>query len=133
MSAGAFFARWRVRLGYPLAILVLVFARPTPQSILYGALVGGIGLFVRAMAAGHLHKQLVLTVTGPYAHTRNPLYLGSALLALAVVVVIVVLGFLLVWKMWQNEKLQECYATGRRDCAPGWHACCASASPALKR
>jgi protein-S-isoprenylcysteine O-methyltransferase Ste14 len=86
MSAGAFFARWRVRLGYPLAILVLVFARPTPQSILYGALVGGIGLFVRAMAAGHLHKQLVLTVTGPYAHTRNPLYLGSALLALGVAI-----------------------------------------------
>jgi hypothetical protein len=42
----------------------------------------------------------------------------SALLALAAVVVIVVLGFLLVWKMWQNEKLQECYASGRRDCAP---------------
>jgi hypothetical protein len=86
MSAGAFFVRWRVRLGYPLAILVLVFARPTPQSILYGALVGGIGLFVRAMAAGHLHKQLVLTVTGPYAHTRNPLYLGSAILALGVAI-----------------------------------------------
>jgi hypothetical protein len=39
-------------------------------------------------------------------------------LALAAVIVIVVLGFLLVWKMWQNEKLQECYATGRHDCAP---------------
>jgi hypothetical protein len=39
-------------------------------------------------------------------------------LALAAVVVIVVLGFLLVWKMWQNEKLQECYVTGHRDCAP---------------
>ena len=36
----------------------------------------------------------------------------------AVVVVIVVLGFFLVWKMWQNEKLQECLLTGRRDCAP---------------
>jgi len=88
MSAGAFFARWRVRLGYPLAILVLVFARPTPQSILYGALVGAIGLLVRAMAAGHLHKQLVLTVTGPYAYTRNPLYLGSAILALGVAIAI---------------------------------------------
>lgn len=42
----------------------------------------------------------------------------NVVLVLAVVVVIVVLGFLLVWKMWQNEKLQECYATGRRDCAP---------------
>jgi protein-S-isoprenylcysteine O-methyltransferase Ste14 len=83
MSA-AFFARWRVRLGYPLAIIVLVFAHPIPPSILYGAVVGMIGLFVRAVAAGHLHKQQVLTVTGPYAYTRNPLYLGSAILALGV-------------------------------------------------
>jgi hypothetical protein len=42
----------------------------------------------------------------------------GTLLALAAVVVIVVIGFLLVWKMWQDEKLQECYETGRRDCAP---------------
>jgi uncharacterized membrane protein len=43
---------------------------------------------------------------------------GSFLLALAAVLVIVVVGFLIVWKMWQNEKLQECLMTGRRDCAP---------------
>jgi hypothetical protein len=82
VSAPAFFARWRVRLGYPLAIIVLILARPTPKSIFYGALVGIVGLLVRAMAAGHLHKQSVLTVTGPYAHTRNPLYFGSAILTL---------------------------------------------------
>jgi protein-S-isoprenylcysteine O-methyltransferase Ste14 len=81
-AAGNFFVRWRVRLGYPLAIVVLYFSRPTPRSILFGALVGAIGLWVRAYAAGYLHKQEVLTVTGPYAHTRNPLYLGSAILAL---------------------------------------------------
>ena len=83
-AAGAFFVRWRVRLGYPLAIAVLWFARPTPRSILTGALVGLIGLWIRAFAAGYLHKQEVLTVTGPYAYTRNPLYLGSAILALGV-------------------------------------------------
>ena len=73
MSAPAFFARWRVRLGYPLAIIVLVLAHPTPQSILYGALVGIVGLLIRAMAAGHLHKQAVLTVTGlsPTLETRS--------------------------------------------------------------
>lgn len=85
-SAGAFFVRWRVRLGYPLAIAVLFFARPSPHSILYGALVGLVGLILRAWAAGYLHKQEVLTVTGPYAYTRNPLYLGSAVLALGVAV-----------------------------------------------
>ncbi len=81
-SAGAFFVRWRVRLGYPLALAVLFLARPQPRSILYGTLVGIIGLALRAWAAGYLHKQEVLTVTGPYAYTRNPLYLGSAILAL---------------------------------------------------
>jgi protein-S-isoprenylcysteine O-methyltransferase Ste14 len=81
-AAGSFFVRWRVRLGYPLAIAVVYFSRPTPRSILLGALVGVAGLCLRAYAAGYLHKQEVLTVTGPYAYTRNPLYLGSAILAL---------------------------------------------------
>ena len=80
--AGNFFVRWRVRLGYPLAIALLYFSRPTPPSILVGALTGIIGLGVRAYAAGYLHKQEVLTIAGPYAYTRNPLYLGSAILAL---------------------------------------------------
>jgi Phospholipid methyltransferase len=81
-AAGNFFMRWRVRLGYPLAIAVLAFSQPTPRTILLGALTGVIGLCLRACAAGYLHKQEVLTVTGPYAYTRNPLYLGSAILAL---------------------------------------------------
>jgi len=82
-SASAFFVRWRVRLSYPCAILVLWFARPTPRAILWGALVGLLGLLLRASAAGHLHKQEVLTVAGPYAYTRNPLYFGSAILTVA--------------------------------------------------
>src|SRR6266571_2426690 len=77
-ASGSFFVRWRVRLGYPLAIAVLLFARPTLSSILLGALVGLIGLGLRAYAASYLRKQEVLTVTGPYAYTRNPLYLGIA-------------------------------------------------------
>jgi len=80
MNAAAFLARYRVRLGYPLAIAVLWLARPTPRSILYGAIAGLAGLILRALAAGHLDKQKVLTVTGPYGYTRNPLYFGSALL-----------------------------------------------------
>src|SRR5213078_2825346 len=83
-AAGNFFVRWRVRLGYPLAIAVLYLSRPTPRSIFLGAMVGVIGLWLRVYAAGYLHKQEVLTVTGPYAYTRNPLYLGSAILALGV-------------------------------------------------
>jgi protein-S-isoprenylcysteine O-methyltransferase Ste14 len=80
-DTAALIARWRVRLGYLLAAFVLWFARPTPKSVMAGAAVGLIGLALRAYAAGYLHKQEVLTVSGPYAYTRNPLYLGSAILA----------------------------------------------------
>lgn len=83
---GAFFMRWRVRLGYPLAVVVLWFSRPVPRSILIGGLVGALGLWLRAYAAGYLHKQEMLTVSGPYAYTRNPLYLGSAVMALGAAV-----------------------------------------------
>ena len=86
MNAAAFFARWRVRLGYPLAVIVLWLARPTPKTILAGAFIGAVGLWIRARAAGHLHKQQVLTVTGPYAYTRNPLYLGSFILVIGAAV-----------------------------------------------
>lgn len=81
-----FFARWRVRVGYLLAIVVLVLAHPMPKSIAIGGVVGLIGLWVRGLAAGHLHKQETLTVSGPYAHTRNPLYFGSAILTLGAAV-----------------------------------------------
>src|SRR4029077_3355285 len=87
MNSGyAFFSRWRVRLGYPLAVAVLWFARPTPHSIVIGGVIGLFGLWLRAYAAGYLHKHEILTITGPYARTRNPLYLGSAFLALGVAV-----------------------------------------------
>jgi len=76
-----FFARWRVRIGYLLAVVVLWLSRPNPHSILIGAAIGIIGLIVRAFAAGYLHKQSILTTTGPYAYTRNPLYFGSSLMA----------------------------------------------------
>ena len=85
-KVAAFVARWRVRLGYLLSIFVLLFAQPTPQSVAFGAAIGLVGLGLRAFAAGYLHKQEVLTVTGPYAFTRNPLYLGSAILALGAAV-----------------------------------------------
>jgi protein-S-isoprenylcysteine O-methyltransferase Ste14 len=81
MKALDFFARQRVRIGYILAVIVLYFSRPLPRPILMGACVGLLGLAIRAYAAGYLHKQAVLTTSGPYARTRNPLYFGSSILA----------------------------------------------------
>ena len=75
-----------MRLGYPLAIVVLILAHPDSRSIAVGGLVGAVGLLIRALAAGHLHKQDMLTVSGPYAHTRNPLYFGSAILTVGAAV-----------------------------------------------
>ena len=43
-----------------------------------------IGLGIRAWASGHLRKNQELTTSGPYAHTRNPLYLGTFLLGMGV-------------------------------------------------
>lgn len=81
-----FFARWRVRIGYPLAVVVLWLSRPDPHSILAGAGIGIIGLIIRAYAAGYLHKQSILATTGPYAYTRNPLYFGSSIMAVGAAV-----------------------------------------------
>jgi protein-S-isoprenylcysteine O-methyltransferase Ste14 len=73
--------RWRVRVGYPVAVIFWLLARPTPRFILIGGLIAAAGLLIRGAAAGHLRKDRELTTTGLYAHTRNPLYLGSSLLA----------------------------------------------------
>ncbi len=86
MTAADFFARWRVRLGYILAPILLLIANPTPKSILVGGFIGLIGLAIRGYAAGYLHKKEILTTTGPYAYTRNPLYFGSSFLALGAAV-----------------------------------------------
>ncbi len=72
--------RLRVPLGFVSAAIFLVFARPVPLSLIIGAIVAVAGLLVRAWASGHIRKNKNLAVSGPYAFTRNPLYLGSFLL-----------------------------------------------------
>jgi protein-S-isoprenylcysteine O-methyltransferase Ste14 len=73
-------ARYRVRLGFPLAALALWLARPTPRSLVAGALVAGAGEAIRIWAAGHLEKGREVTASGPYRFTRHPLYLGSSVI-----------------------------------------------------
>ena len=68
--------------GFVLAIVYLWLARPTWMSMGIGAIVAVVGLALRAAAAGHVRKNAELTTTGPYAHVRNPLYVGSIIIAI---------------------------------------------------
>ena len=78
--------RIRVPAGFILAPLLLISARPTVSSLAAGAFVAVIGLWIRAWASGHVRKNQELTISGPYGHTRNPLYLGTFLLGIGVAV-----------------------------------------------
>ena len=74
--------RIRVPLGFLFAAVFLWLARPTPASIAWSLLLVLPGIALRAYASGYVKKNRELTVTGPYAYTRNPLYLGSLSIAL---------------------------------------------------
>lgn len=73
--------RLRLPLGFVLGGAYLALVRPTPRGLALGGFIALAGLLVRAWAAGHIVKDSQLATTGPYAHTRNPLYFGSFLLA----------------------------------------------------
>lgn len=82
----AILQRLRVPLGFVTAILFLVFSQPSWQTIAIGAPIAFLGVAIRAWASGHLRKNAELAISGPYAYTRNPLYFGSFILAIGVVV-----------------------------------------------
>jgi protein-S-isoprenylcysteine O-methyltransferase Ste14 len=73
--------RIRVPLGFVFAGVFLWLARPTWQTMLASLLLVVPGVWLRAYAAGYVRKNAELTRTGPYAYTRNPLYLGSMMIA----------------------------------------------------
>ncbi len=74
--------RVRVPLGFLFAVYYFWLARPSWRSIALGAIVVVPGLLIRALASGHVRKNEALATSGPYAYTRNPLYLGSLLMGL---------------------------------------------------
>src|SRR6266436_2217653 len=74
--------RWRVPLGFACAALFFLLAQSRPATLIVGGLVALPGLALRAWATGHLRKNDALATTGPYAYTRNPLYLGSLIIGL---------------------------------------------------
>lgn len=76
--------RIRVPLGFATAALYLYELwrqTPRPAAMAWSVALVVPGLWLRGYASGYVKKNRELTVTGPYAHTRNPLYLGSMLIA----------------------------------------------------
>ena len=87
-------ARWsriarriRVPLGFCFAVIYLWLAHPLPTTIFLGSLIVAAGLGMRAIASGQLKKNEELATSGPYSYTRNPLYLGSIVIAIGFAVV----------------------------------------------
>ena len=73
--------RIRVPLGFVFAGVFLWLAQPTWKTMVLSLLLVVPGVWLRAYAAGYVRKNAELTFTGPYAYTRNPLYLGSMMIA----------------------------------------------------
>ena len=82
----AFLAKKRVTLGFVTTLAALILARPTWTPWRYGLLVALAGEAIRVWAAGHLEKGREVTSSGPYRWTGHPLYVGSSILALGVVI-----------------------------------------------
>jgi protein-S-isoprenylcysteine O-methyltransferase Ste14 len=82
ISWGKIARRIRVPMGFLFVVFYFWLARPTWRSLLLG-LVGVVpGLLIRGLASGHVRKNEALATSGPYAYTRNPLYLGSLLIGI---------------------------------------------------
>ncbi len=83
--------RMRVPLGFLFSIIFLIFAKPQPEWLIIGGIVAIVGVSIRAWSSGHIRKNAELAISGPYAYTRNPLYVGSF---------VMVVGFCIAASVW---------------------------------
>ena len=82
----AFLVRRRVTLGFVVTTAALLLAQPTWKTWSAGLAIASVGEALRIWAAGHLDKSREVTRSGPYRWTRHPLYVGSSVMALGVVI-----------------------------------------------
>lgn len=111
-AAKATLQRWRVPLGFVTAVLFVIFSHPSWMTLAVGVPLALCGAAIRAWASGHLRKNAELAISGPYAHTRNPLYFGSFVMAFGCAVSggswwlgLLLIGFFLAvyWPVMQAE------------------------------
>ena len=82
MSYPEWVRRHRRTVGIPLVFGALLLARYEPRWLIPSIVVVTLGELIRIWAAGHLRKEQVVSTGGPYRSIRNPLYLGSFLIAI---------------------------------------------------
>lgn len=68
---------WRQLALYLVCLGLISIADPRPRTFAVGCVVVALAWILRIWAFGHLEKNQMLVTTGPYAHTRNPAYVGS--------------------------------------------------------
>jgi len=81
-----FVQRFRVAGGFLLLAVFIWAPQPNRASLVAGLSVAIAGLWLRGWAAGHLAKNEQLAISGPYAYMRNPLYAGTLIAALGMVI-----------------------------------------------
>jgi protein-S-isoprenylcysteine O-methyltransferase Ste14 len=119
VDAAAALARWRVPLGYALAVLAFWLAEPTGRSLAIGGAIAIAGEALRIWAAGHLEKGREVTTSGPYAFTRHPLYVGSSIMGAGFavashsVVVAAMVSLYLVVTITAAVRSEEAHLTGK--------------------
>ncbi len=78
-------AKLRVPSGFLIVAVFAWFSNPTAASLALGIPTSLLGLALRGWAAGCLAKNQELATGGPYAYTRNPLYIGTLMVAAGLV------------------------------------------------
>jgi protein-S-isoprenylcysteine O-methyltransferase Ste14 len=68
---------WRKAAVYISSLALISLADPRPTTFLVGSILVVLACLLRIWAFGYLDKNALMVTTGPYAHTRNPAYLGS--------------------------------------------------------
>ncbi|MFL5556077.1 MAG: methyltransferase family protein [Gemmatimonadaceae bacterium] len=112
-------ARLRVPIGFVSGVVVLWLGHPTWRTLTIGAAIAVAGEALRVWAAGHLEKGREVTASGPYALTRHPLYAGSMIIGIglviacgSMVVALVVLAYLAI-TLTAAIRTEEAHLTGK--------------------
>ena len=122
------FRKLRFWFGWPFVVILAVYAHSTPRGFLVGIPIIVLGEGIRIWSHGYLRKLRKLATDGPYAHVRNPLYVGNFLIGLgfccivwnAVVSMLYVVGFsMLYWVTikGEEEKLVQKFGASFREYA----------------